>query len=118
MFLWAALLAAASAFAATVSPGPGISEALANGRAATISELRYELRFTIPEKKTEAILGSETIRFQLRAPHTIILDFDQPPDHVRELRVNGRPAEYVFADGHLVVPASASKAGANEVAIE
>src|SRR5690242_16622812 len=112
MFLWAALLAAASA--ATVSPGPGISEALANDRAAAISSLRYELTFRIPEKKVEAIRGSEVVRFALRAPHAIVLDFDQPRDHVREITVNGRTAEFVFADGHLIFPASASNTGENE----
>lgn len=70
MFLWAALLAAAAS-AAAVSPGPGISEGLANDRAGTISALRYELSLRIPEKKAEAIRGSEVIRFTLRAPHAM-----------------------------------------------
>src|SRR5690349_5745594 len=116
MLLWAAWLAAASA--ATVSPGPGISEVLANDRASAISSLRYELSFRIPEEKSEAIRGSEVIRFTLRAPHAIVIDFDQPRDHLREVRVNGQPAEFVFLDGHLIFPAAASKAGENAVAIE
>jgi aminopeptidase N len=116
MFLLAALLAAAAA--AAVSPGPGISESLANDRAGAISALRYELSFRIPEKKAEAIRGSEVIRFTLRAPHAIVLDFEQPRDHLREVRINGRLVEFGFADGHLTFPASASKAGENAVAIE
>src|SRR5579871_707168 len=116
MFLWAALLAAASAFAATVPPGPGISEALANDRAAAISNLRYRLTFRIPEKKTEPIHASEVIRFSLRAPRAVVLDFDQPRDHVRRLRVNGKPAEFVATEGHLILPGA--PAGENEIAIE
>ena len=118
MFVWAGLLAAAAATAATVSPGPGISERLANDRAAAISSLRYELTFRIPETKAEAIRGFEVIRFVLAAPHAIVLDFEQPRDHVRGVQVNGKPAEFGFADGHVMLPATVTKAGENAIAIE
>ena len=117
MFLWAALLAA-TAVAAPLPPGPGISERLANDRAATISSLRYELSFQIPETKKEPIRGSEVIRFSLRARHRIVLDFEQPRDHVRTVRVNGRPTEFLMSGGHMILSASATKAAENEIAIE
>ena len=113
---WAAILAAASV--STLPPGRGISESLANERAQTIQSVRYDLSFRIPERKTEAIQASETLRFSLHAPHRVVVDFDQPREHVREIQVNGRPAEANFVDGHIVVPASATKAGENAVRVE
>jgi hypothetical protein len=58
-------------FAAPSSPVAGISEELANERAAAISSLRYELSFGIPEKKTEPVGGTAKTQFELRAPHPI-----------------------------------------------
>ena len=113
---WAALLAAAST--ATLQPGRGISESLAKERAETIQSVRYDLSFRIPERKVEAIRATEVLRFSLRAPHRIVLDFEQPRDHVSEIQVNGRAADVPFVDGHLVVPSSATKAGENTIRIE
>ena len=111
-----ALLAAASA--ATLPPGRGVSESLAQERAQTIQSVHYDLSFRIPERKADAIHASETVRFSLHAPHRVVLDFEQPRDHVKEIQVNGRAAEVAFADGHLIVPATDTKAGENAIQIE
>ena len=113
---WAAVLAAASA--ATLPPGRGISESLANERAETIQSIHYDLSFRIPERKADPIHGSETVRFTLKVQHRVVLDFEQPRDHVQEIQVNGRTADVVFADGHLNVPSAATKAGENAIRIE
>ena len=105
---WAVLLAATKA---ALAPGPGISEELANDRAATIAALHYDLEFQIPESKSEAVRGRETIRFTLRAPHPIVLDFDQPRNRVLGLSVAGQKVEFQFSGGHLIVPASATRTG-------
>jgi aminopeptidase N len=102
----------------TLSPGPGISERLAEARAANIGSLRYDLAFRIPARKTEAIHGTETITFQLRAAGPVVLDFAQPRDRVRSVRANGQAVEAAMADGHLLLPPAAMKAGENSVAIE
>lgn len=113
-------LAALFAAAATspVSPGPGISEALANERVGTIQAVRYDLSFHVAERKADPIGGTETVRFSLRAPHRVILDFEQPRDHVLKIQANGRPAEIALADGHLTIPATATKTGENAIRIE
>jgi aminopeptidase N len=113
-------IAAASACAAAVDPslGPGVPETLARERAEAISSLRYELSFRIPDKRAEAIRGSETIRFVLRAPHRVVLDFAQPRDRVAGVRVGDKPVEPDWAAGHLIIPASATKAGENGIGIE
>jgi aminopeptidase N len=112
----AVVLAAASS--AALPPGPGISQGLANDRAKAIRSLTYELSFKIPERKNEAIRGAEVVRFDLGAPRRIILDFEQPRDHILSVRVGDIHVAAAFADGHLIIPAFATRAGANAIAIE
>ena len=88
--LFLAITSANACFAAIdPSLAPGVPETLARERAEAISSLRYELSFGIPEKRTEAIRGSETVRFALRAPHRVVLDFAQPRDRVSTILVGG-----------------------------
>ena len=112
------LLALLFASISTPSPGPGISEALANDREGAVTSLSYDLSFRIPQSKVEPIRGSEVVHFRLRAPRRIFLDFEQPPDHVLAVGVGGHPIDFAFLDGHLVVPPSATRAGDNAIAIE
>jgi aminopeptidase N len=118
IFLGAITAAGACAGAIDPALAPGVPETLARERAAAISSLRYELSFRISDKRTEAIRGSETVRFSLRSPHRIVLDFAQPPERVSSLRVNDKPVEAAIAAGHIVVPASATKAGENAIGVE
>jgi aminopeptidase N len=118
IILWAVALASARAAVPDPSLAPGVPETLARERAKAISSLRYELSFSIPEKRSEAIHGSETVRFALRASHRVVLDFAQPRDHVASVRVGDKAVEPDFTNGHLIIPASATKAGENSISIE
>ncbi len=100
------------------SPGPGISGALAQERAASILAPRFELSFTVPSKKSDPVRGASVIRFTLRAPREIVLDFTQPREKILELRANGVLAEFGFADGHIVIPRSLMRTGENTIDIE
>jgi aminopeptidase N len=105
---------------AAVTPAltSGVSEALARERATAIHELRYELAFVLPAQRTERVQGLATIRFTLGARHRIVLDFPQPRESVRAVRANAQSIQPSFENGHLVVPAAATRAGANEIAVE
>jgi aminopeptidase N len=118
LFLWT--IGAVNACIGAVDPtlAPGVPEILARERAEVILSLRYELSFAIPDKRSEAVRGSETIRFALRAPHRVVLDFAQPRDRVRGVRAGDKAVEADFAPGHLTIPASATKAGENAIRIE
>ncbi|MGD1071932.1 MAG: M1 family aminopeptidase, partial [Bryobacteraceae bacterium] len=116
--LSAMVIANASAAPSPPLPGPGISEALARERSENISELRYQASLNIPAVKTEPIQGSLTIRLKLRAPARVVLDFDQPRDRVRSVRVGGKPVQAAFVNGHLVLPEADTKAGENVITIE
>jgi aminopeptidase N len=104
--------------AALTPPGPGISEALARERAEAVADLVYDLAFVVPETRDRPIDGSVRIHLTLEAPHRLVLDFAQPADRVRAVRVNGADAEVEFADGHILVPAERTVAGANTIAID
>ena len=99
-------------------PGRGIPETLAKERAAAIRGLRYDLSFIVPPDVREPVEGRVVVRFTLAAPHKIVFDFAQPPDRVRSLQVGGAALVPAFEDGHLVVPAAATRAGENEMVIE
>src|SRR5258708_18938152 len=103
------IFAAAMTGASAPPPGPGISETLAGQGADDISSLRYELKFVVPELRTEPVHGWETIRFTLRAPGPVVLDFDQPRDRVLSVRSGGRTVEAGFADGHVTIPPSTTR---------
>ena len=68
---------------AAAAPEVGVSEALARERAAAIRDLRYELTFEVPAERSAPVHGRATIRFTLRAPRQIVLDFAQPRERVR-----------------------------------
>jgi aminopeptidase N len=106
------------AMSAVVSPGRGVPESLATVRAAHIRALRYELAFRIPESKTQAVRGTEAVRFELDAPRQVVLDFEQKRGHILSLTAGGEPAAFDFADGHILVPAAATRAGENAIRIE
>jgi aminopeptidase N len=99
-------------------PGRGISETLAQERAAAIRALRYDLSFIVPTGVGEPVQGRALVRFTLAAPHRVVFDFAQPPDRIRTVKSGGAAVEPEFEDGHLVIPAHMTKAGENEIAIE
>ena len=113
-----AALALVQAAAAAVSSGRGVPETLARDRAAHIRALRYEVSFHIPEAKLEAVRGMETVRFELRAPREIVLDFEQKRERVLSVSARGKPVTAVFVNGHIVIPVAATQAGENAIHIE
>ncbi|MDA1184874.1 MAG: M1 family aminopeptidase [Acidobacteria bacterium] len=99
-------------------PGRGVSEALARERSSIIGSLRYELTFVVPEAPDEPIHGRVTLRFVLEAPHRVVIDIAEPAERVRSVRSGGIELPVSLSDGHLIVPAHATRAGQNDVTIE
>ena len=62
--------------------------------------------------------GAATIRFTLHAPHRVVLDFDQPRDHLLSVKIGDKPVDATFAGGHWSVPVEATKAGENVISID
>jgi len=91
----------------------GIPRALAQERAARVSDLHYQLRFdlVLDAPTTDA---TETLRFNLSDASTpLLLDFRD--GHVSSLALNGASIPTTIDHGHLVLPAGHLRAGPNTV---
>jgi hypothetical protein len=53
----------------------GISESLARERAAALTAVRYDLAFTVPERRQQPVEGSLRLTATLASPRRIVLDF-------------------------------------------
>ena len=96
---------------------PGISYALASYRANVLQHIRYELSFSLPAGKDMPVQGKEKILFTLgqHAAGPLLLDFKAPPQALRWIRVNGRPAAITIKDEHLAIPGALLHAGTNTI---
>src|SRR4051812_4884998 len=101
-------------------PELGISEALAAERAARLSNIRYDLAFTIPPGRTQPVAGRALIRFaisDIREP--LVLDYQ--PDRsgfLRGVEANGRETTVRQVNGHIIVAPDALREGENSLALE
>lgn len=103
----------------TVDIAPGVPLALAEYRAATITDLRYALELEIPESRLEPVTGTVTMRFELSSrQQPLVLDFRAPPEQVRAVRLNGEPVDYELAIDHILIPRERLQRGAQSVTIE
>jgi aminopeptidase N len=97
---------------------PGVPLTLAEERAARIRDVRYELRFSIPEATTAAVTGSATIHFTLTdASLPLVLDFAGNPDRIRDVRSAATPVAVDVRSEHVIVPSSALRKGANAITL-
>ena len=96
--------------------GPGVPLPLAEERARRISDVRYELHFTVPRDIAAPVTGDATIRFTLSdATRPVALDFrGAAPSRAR---VNGRDAQPTIVPEHLVIEPSSLRGGANEISL-
>jgi aminopeptidase N len=101
-------------------PDLGISEGLARERSARISNLRYDLAFTIPGARSQPVAGRALIRFKLAsAAEPLVLDY--LPDRAGILRTvdaNGVRTGIRQVNGHIIVPAGALRPGENSLELD
>ena len=95
----------------------GVSLELAQLRKKEIKELKYDLHFSIPKRKQEAVEGEANIRFTIQRPQEIILDFRENADKIKEVSINGQSTAYIFQNEHIRIPEEATVQGMNEVYI-
>jgi aminopeptidase N len=98
---------------------PGVSRALAERRAASLGELRYELHLTVPDSLTQRIHGRAILRFRLAdSGEPLVLDFAAPRGSVLSVDTNLEATDFEVVNDHIVIPAQALLAGENSVEIE
>ena len=118
------LLITLIALGAACGPGapdlsPGVSWKLAEHRARRISNLRYGLRFSIPEAIDERIHSVESIRLTLSdASQPLVLDFRAAPEDVLAVYALNDQVEYEFTNGHIVIPPAVLEHGENLIRVE
>lgn len=109
--------------AACAERGPevvrGVSLELARHRAATVSEINYVLRFSVPKDPGADIAGSATVSFNLAESRTPLqLDFREKAGNVVSVVVNGSESRFRFENEHIVIPADETMVGANLIEID
>ena len=92
----------------------GISHALAQRRAAQLSNVRYSLDLDVTRRDTVA--GHARVRFARRGGGDVILDFRGLG--YSSITANGMPASARVDRGHLVLAAAALRDGENEVTLD
>ncbi len=111
--------AAAPVSAQTATPAPGIPLEVATRRAAIVKDLRYELALVVPREQKAPITGTMTARFALAdASQPLVMDFAPGAANVKSVHVGGVPVTAAFPQDHIVLPASALRAGPTEIEIE
>ncbi len=119
MAVWVVIFAAGCGGDEGLDLVPGVSRALAQHRARTISDLRYEISLSIPERRSEPIAGRVVVRFELESTQApVVLDFAQPAERVLSMTANGRVIEPVVANEHIRVATRFLRPGSNTLAIE
>lgn len=113
-FALALLLASCSPVKLPVEKG--VSEELARERKSVVSNIIYDLGFSIPASQGEPITGAAIIRFDLKnAQNELQLDFKGDSTTKFEVSVNAKTSEIAIRNGHLVIKKSDLKAGTNEI---
>ncbi len=92
----------------------GVSLSLAGYRAQQLSDIRYDISFSIPESLEERVPGSETITFKLKNGGPLQLDFREE-GAVLGLRVNGLDCPVDWRDEHIIIAARHLRKGENTV---
>lgn len=95
----------------------GVSWDLAKYRKSIIQDLKYDLRFSIPSIKSQAVEGEATICFKLTDKEEIILDFRQSEQMVKSVEINGSKANYEVRNEHIIISKDFSQKGDNGVKI-
>ena len=100
------------------APAAGVPWLLAQERTARVTGLRYELHFRIPPAQSQPITGRATLRFRLLdASRPLALDFAGPAASVTDVTAGGGAIPADVRAEHVIVPASALRAGDNEIAL-
>ena len=95
----------------------GVSWTLAQQRYESISNVKYTVSFLL--SPAEKVTGGVAITFDLKdKSNPVVVDFQAPKESVKSVKVNYRPAEYEFRNGHIVISADTMEVGENVVLVD
>lgn len=104
-----------------VSPiASGVSKQLADQRKAQLSNVQYDLAFTIPTEKDSAILGKVTTIFELdNIDLDLIFDFENLQTQLQKVMIEGKETTaFQLANNHIIIPKNQLTTGQNTVSFE
>jgi len=82
----------------------GVSLALADYRAKSITNIVYDLKLTIPKQIDANIIGMQTIYADINdLSKPLILDFKAPTDFLTSVTVNEVNVKILFEDEHIII---------------
>ena len=108
---------------ADAAPTPtemGVARELAELRARTLSDVRYDVRLSVPDERARPVTGETVVRFRWNDPRgrDLTLDFLEPAARVRSVEANGTAVPWRPVNDHVVIPAAALRADAeNELRV-
>lgn len=91
----------------------GVTKQLADERTAQVSELNYNLFFSIPLEKQKPVYGTTTIGFNLLdTTNNVVVDFKTEATAIQTI-INSDTLELPIENGHIVLPKNHLKRGRN-----
>ncbi len=97
----------------------GVSKLLADERKSNLTEIHYDLHFTVPKERQASILAIEKANFNLqKVEEDLFLDFSPETDYIKQIKVNGNSIEIQHENEHLVLPSQYLQKGNNLVEID
>jgi aminopeptidase N len=96
----------------------GVSKALATYRKSVLSEIHYQLSFTVPDQVRQRVSASEILTFQLKSStQPLQIDFKEDLKTIKTLKVNKLPVAINLLKEHLIIAAKSLRTGKNVVEI-
>lgn len=95
----------------------GVSRELALFRKANFEQVRYNLFFSIPESRSEAIRGTSEITLRLSRQQPLIVDFRGEPQQVASVRLNDKEVPYEVKNEHILIASGHTSEGENRIQI-
>ena len=96
---------------------PGVSKTLASFRKEQLGAVSYDLFFSIPRERSEAVRGTVGMTVSLQEPQPWVVDFRATPEQVLSVRLNGEVVPYRMESEHLIVERDFTVAGQNRLDI-
>ena len=91
----------------------GVSKELAELRIKNLSNISYDLTFTVPSAQKERITGTAIINFFLDKKETVVLDFQGTFSGA--CIVNGKKRIVQMLNEHIIIPKKFTKGGINQI---
>ncbi|MBQ7206059.1 MAG: ERAP1-like C-terminal domain-containing protein [Muribaculaceae bacterium] len=112
------LLTQVAVAAPAVTVEDGVSRELAQYRSVHISDVCYDLSFTVPSQKSEPVCFEETLMFDWTGGEDLQIDFQGDASQLSpQVIVNDTRVNTVLVNEHIVIPARYLVQGDNTVSI-